>query len=70
MYIPFFDKKFGCGTAPPMFGQCPKFGSFFLWLPLVIVSYSVAVSSGSSVFAFLDPSTVKELVDLVVSVVG
>ena len=30
MSIPFFEKKFGCAAdPPPMFGQCPKFGSFF-----------------------------------------
>ena len=31
MSIPFFEKKFACATDPSlMFGQCPKFGSFFM----------------------------------------
>ena len=35
MSIPFFDKRFGCAADPaPLFGQCPKFGSFFFMAPL------------------------------------
>ena len=39
MSIPFFEKKFGwAADPPPMFGQCPKFGSFFFWwLPLAYI---------------------------------
>ena len=39
MHMPmlFFDKKFGCGADPLLFGQCPKFCRFFYGLPYTMV---------------------------------